>query len=195
MIAQVVVDIGDQNVEGDAPMERMGVCLSLRAVMGECIDDLRIVSRVAILGVHHRHDGQKRDACRALAIEASRQQHRLSGDFDELVLRGRDPGLVGQAQRDLLPCFHTVVVSFFRELCDGQMAMVIDYRRLWSCTAERRAGRKDELKIFLCFLVPKDPLSDLKEAAEFYEGRTPALMGVSKISSPILRNRSVRSLV
>ena len=72
VVAQMIVDIGDQHIEGDAPIERVGVRLSLRARLGQGIDDLGVAATLAVPGAHHRHCGQERDADRAIAIEASR---------------------------------------------------------------------------------------------------------------------------
>lgn len=71
MIAQVVVDIGDQHVEDDAPIERVGICFSLSTILAEGVHDLGIAATLAVPGAQHRHGGQGRDADRAIAIEAS----------------------------------------------------------------------------------------------------------------------------
>src|SRR3546814_12692783 len=42
MVAQMIVDIGNEHVEGDAPIEGMSVRLPLRAMLREGIDDLRV---------------------------------------------------------------------------------------------------------------------------------------------------------
>src|SRR3546814_18201933 len=42
MVAQMIVDIGNEHVEGDAPIEGMSVRLPLRAMLREGIADLRV---------------------------------------------------------------------------------------------------------------------------------------------------------
>src|SRR3546814_20028 len=55
MVAQMIVDIGNEHVEGDAPIEGVSVRLPLRAMLREGIDDLRVTASLSILGAHHRH--------------------------------------------------------------------------------------------------------------------------------------------
>ena len=49
--------------------------------------------------------------------------------------------------------------------------MLVDDRRLRPRATERGAGREDELKIFVRFLVPKNAFGDLEQPAEFDQGR------------------------
>lgn len=61
VVAQVIVDIGNQHMEDDTPIEDMGVRLTLGAVFSKGIDDLR---RAAALAAHRRHRRQERGADR-----------------------------------------------------------------------------------------------------------------------------------
>lgn len=115
VIAQVIVDIGNQHMEDDTPIEDMGVRLTLGAVFSKGIDDLR---RAAALAAHRRHRRQERGADRPFAIEASRQHDGLAGEVDQLVPRSGDTCLAGQPQRDLFPALHAVVVGLLREFRD-----------------------------------------------------------------------------
>ena len=49
--------------------------------------------------------------------------------------------------------------------------MLVDDRGLRPCTAEGGAGREDQLKVFVRFLVPENPLGDLKQTAQLDQGR------------------------
>ena len=49
------------------------------------VDDIRIAAALAVLGAHHRHRRQERDADCALTVKASRQHDRLTGDVDQFV--------------------------------------------------------------------------------------------------------------
>ena len=49
--------------------------------------------------------------------------------------------------------------------------MLVDDRRLRPRTSEGGAGREDALKVFVSFLVPENPLRDLKQAAKLDQGR------------------------
>ena len=111
------------------------------------------------------------NADRAVAVEASRQHDRLASHVDQFVLRSSDAGLAGQPQRDLLPGLHAVVVGLLRKFRDGEVAMLVDDRRLRPRAAERGAGGEDELKVFVRFLVPENALGDLEQPAEFDQGR------------------------
>ena len=70
MVAQVIVDIGDQHVEDDAPIKSLGVRLSPGAMFRENIDDRGVAAALAVSRAHHRHGRQERNADCALAIEA-----------------------------------------------------------------------------------------------------------------------------
>ena len=48
VVAQVIVDIGDQHAEDDAPIKCMGVRLSLGAMFRENIDDFRVAATLAV---------------------------------------------------------------------------------------------------------------------------------------------------
>ena len=49
--------------------------------------------------------------------------------------------------------------------------MLVDDRRLRPRAAEGGARSEDELKVFVRFLVPENPLGDLEQPAEFDQGR------------------------
>ncbi len=49
MIAQAIVEIGDEHVEGDQPIERMGVRFSLHAMLRKGVDNFRIAAALAPL--------------------------------------------------------------------------------------------------------------------------------------------------
>src|SRR5438105_4923291 len=149
----------------------MGVRLSLSAVLSKSIDDLGITAALAVLGAHHRHRRQEWDTDRTITVEASRQHDRLAGDIDQLMLGRGDTSLSGQPQRDLFPGLHAVVVSLLRKLGDGEMTMLVDDRRLRTRTAKGGAWGKDELQVFIRFLIPEDPFGDLEQPAKFYQGR------------------------
>src|SRR5215475_6084513 len=86
-------------------------------------------------------------------------------------MSGRDDaGAFGEAQSDLLPGLHAVVVSLLRKLRDGEMVVSIDDRRLGARPAKRRSGREYELEILVRLLVAKDALGHLKEAIELDQG-------------------------
>jgi hypothetical protein len=72
----------------------------------------------------------------APAIEATRKHHGFAGDLDQLVMRRRDTGVVSESQRDLFPGFYAVVVGLLRELCDGQVSVLVDDRCFRSRAAE-----------------------------------------------------------
>lgn len=55
MVAQVIVDIGNQHVEDDAPIEGMSVGLPLRTMLRKSVNDLRVATALTVLGTHHRH--------------------------------------------------------------------------------------------------------------------------------------------
>ncbi len=63
-------------------------------------------------------------------------------------------------------------------------------RRLRPGTAERGARGKDELQVFVRFLVPEDPFGDLEQPAKLDQARDAARIGAWKVSSPTQRKRS-----
>ena len=84
-----------------------------------------------------------------------------------------DAGPAGQAQRNLLPGLHAVIVGFLRKLGDGEVAVPVDYRRLRARTAQGGGGSEDEPELFVGFLVAENPLGDLKQAAKLNQSRHP----------------------
>ncbi len=106
MVAEVIVDIGDQHVEDDAPIKGLDIRFPLCAVLSKGIDDLRIAAALTVLGAHHRHRRQERDADRAVAIEAPRQ-HEASMLVNDRGLRApaaeRRTG--GKDELEILICF------------------------------------------------------------------------------------------
>lgn len=69
VIAQVIVDIGNQHIEDHAPIEGVRVLLSLCAMFCEGVDHLGVAAALAVPGAHHGHGGEERDTDRAVAVE------------------------------------------------------------------------------------------------------------------------------
>ena len=89
-------------------------------------------------------------------------------------MRGRgDAGPASQTQRNLLPGFHAVIVGLLRKLGDGEVAVLVDDRRLRARTAQGGAGSEDELEIVVGFLVAENPLGAPKQAAKLNQSRHP----------------------
>src|SRR3546814_18764453 len=63
MVAQMIVDIGNEHVEGDAPIEGVSVRLPLRAMLREGIDDLRVTASLSILGAHRSEERRVGKEC------------------------------------------------------------------------------------------------------------------------------------
>lgn len=103
MIAQMVVDIRDQNIENHAPIEGLGVSLSLSTVSCKGVHDFRVTPAFSVSGAHHRHCGQERNTCDTVTVETLREKDRLARDMDQFVSWGSNASLSGQSQGDLLP--------------------------------------------------------------------------------------------
>ena len=86
-------------------------------------------------------------------------------------MRRRDAGAFREPQCDLFPCLHTVVVGLLRELCDGEMAVLIDHRGLGPRPAEGRSRGENDLEIIIRFLVAKNTFCDLKKPPQFDQCR------------------------
>src|SRR6185437_5320917 len=127
----------DQHVEGDATVQRLGVGLRLSAVLRERIDDLGIAAALAIPRSRHCHRGEYWDAIGACPVEASRQEHRFSADPQQFVVGRGEAGAPGEAQGDLLPCLHAVVVGLLEEFRYCKATTLIYHRRLGPRTAKR----------------------------------------------------------
>jgi hypothetical protein len=83
MIAQVVVRIGDQNVEYDPPPQSFHVSFRFCTVLTQRVDDFKIASGFVVSCARHTHCGQKGNASLAIPVEAAEQQHGLfDDDFD-----------------------------------------------------------------------------------------------------------------
>jgi len=54
VVAQMVIDIRDQNVEGDSAIESLGVGFGLRSVSDQCVDYLGIAPPITILDMAER---------------------------------------------------------------------------------------------------------------------------------------------
>ncbi len=74
VIAQVIVDIGNQHMEDDTPIEDMGVRLTLGAVFSKGIDDLRRAA--ALRAAHRRH--RRRERGRAIAPSRSKRRDNMT---------------------------------------------------------------------------------------------------------------------
>ena len=82
-------------------------------------------------------------------------------------MRRRDAGAFRQPQCDLFPRLHTVVVGLLGELCDGEMAVLVDHRGLGPRSAEGRSRRENDLEIIICLLVAQNAFGDLKKLPQF----------------------------
>ena len=69
MVAEVIVDVGDQDIEDHAAVEFSRILFGLGAVLGQDIDEFGITSPFAILQTHHGQSRQEGDAGLALPVE------------------------------------------------------------------------------------------------------------------------------
>src|SRR5262245_54729070 len=81
-----------------------------------------------------------------------------------------DAGAPGEAQGDLLPGLHAVVVGLLGELRERETAVLIDDGRLGTRAPKRRPGREYDLEILIRLLIAQDALRHGKETPEFDQG-------------------------
>ena len=75
MVAQVVVDIGNEDIERHASIQGMSVLFRLRAVAGQSIHHLRVAPDLTVLRSEQGHCGKEGNAAPLRAIKSPRQQH------------------------------------------------------------------------------------------------------------------------
>ena len=74
VIAQVIVRVGNQNIEHQPPPQRPHVAFRRGPVLAQRVDNFQIASGFAVLRSEHAHRGEEGNAPLALPVKAAEQE-------------------------------------------------------------------------------------------------------------------------
>jgi hypothetical protein len=166
MVSQVIVQVGDADVEDHAPEQLLAIATGLAPLPQEDLGNLGIARSFAVTQPEERERRGEGDPALTHAIEPARQEHMTSRDAHQLAIRGTDLCRAGKLQGNVLPELHRVLVTIPGELGDRKTALRVHDRCLWTRTAERRSGRENEREVPLRRLVSRDPVGSAQQLAE-----------------------------
>ena len=180
MVAQVVVDVGYQHVEDDAPPQLPQVPPGPGAVAAQRVGDLQVRMRLAFASAEHAHGREERDAATRAAVEAPDDQHVPARDGLQPPLRHLDAALRGERERDRLPEHDVHVVVGVRELRNGETAVRVANGDLRACPAQGGARAEKKPEVFIAFRVPGEAIRAGEQARQLHERRNAGVAGLGE---------------
>ena len=139
VIAQMIVDIGDEDGEGDAPPEFLDIRLRRRTMHAQRIDDLGIgmLAGFRDFDAEHRRGGDIHEPATGQdMIEAPNQGDGAALALNQAGFGGIDPRGSREPQREDLAFGDGAVVANDREFPDRQPSVVIHHRTVRAQSAQ-----------------------------------------------------------
>ncbi len=143
VIAQMVIGVGDEHREHDAPPQFGQILRRSSSMRPQRIRNLRVAPPLPVHCAEHAHGGEVWNATHSvvghLAVEAGDEQHIVVGDAIQAGLCRTKTGLAGELQSHGLPRDDPVVVLVpLGKLGDQQGAARVADGRFRTGTAQRR---------------------------------------------------------
>ena len=138
VIAEMVVRVGDENVEDDAAPELPHVCLCGGSLLAQRVHDFEIAPRPAIARIDHAESGKEWNPNRSCPLKAAQQQDWLFSRDLQPPFGNGDACLRGE--RDRFPQHGVGLIVLVEKLDKCEVAVAVGYGSLGSRAAESRRG-------------------------------------------------------
>src|SRR5699024_172079 len=137
VIAKMIVGIVDRRRQGDPPKELSAVATPLTACILDRLDDIDVVSRLAVVAVCRGHRADVSVSLVSVAVAPVERQHWSILDSQQPRVRDGDACSSGQFQGDTFPQDDVPLIAGSGELRYEQPAVIAGHRCFGPSTAER----------------------------------------------------------
>src|SRR5271156_5994030 len=158
MIVQVIINIVNQDGEGDSAPKLFDIGLCVRSMLTYCIDNFGVGMFSGCCDVHTKQScgGDVHESPLGSPIESTNESDGGTVAIDEPCLWGIDPRRLGQLHRQDFALGNGTLILDARKLANAERAISVDHRAFWPKPSQRSSSTTKVSKVFCRFGVGLD---------------------------------------